>query len=84
MKTHTDLKKLDALTDEDIAKAIAADPDAAPDITTVNYPRVRGPQFLPTKTSVNIRLSNEVIQYFKKDGKGWQTRMNNFLLEKIR
>lgn len=83
MKTYTDLEKLDALTDEDIAKAIALDPDAAPDMTTVNFPRVRGPQFLPTKTLVSIRLSNEVIQHFKKDGKGWQTRLNDFLLERI-
>ncbi len=84
MGVKTDLKRLDAMTDEDIARQIAEDPDVAPDMTTVDFPRVRGSQFLPTKTSITIRLSNEVIEHFKKDGKGWQTRMNKFLLEKIR
>lgn len=84
MGIKSDLKRLDAMTDEDIARQIAENPDAAPDMTTVDFPRLRGPQILPTKTSMTIRLSDEVIEYFKKDGKGWQTRMNEFLLEKIR
>jgi len=72
------------MSDEDIALQIAANPDAAPDMSTVNFPRVRGPQILPIKTSVTIRLSNEVIEHFKKDGKGWQSRLNNFLLESLK
>ena len=84
MGIKSDLKRVDAMTDEDIALQIAANPDAAPDMSTVNFPRVRGPQILPTKTSITIRLSNEVIQYFKKDGKGWQSRINDFLLEKLK
>lgn len=84
MKTKTDWKRIDAMTDEDIARQIAEDPDVAPDMTTVNFPRVRGPQFLPTKKNVTIRLSQEVIDHFKKDGKGWQTRLNDFLLERIK
>ena len=83
MATKTDLKRLDAFTDEDIDRQIAENPDAAPDLSKVNLPRVRGSQVLPTKTSITIRLSDEVIHHFKKDGKGWQTRMNDFLLEKI-
>lgn len=82
--TKSDLKRIDAMTDEDIARQIAEDPDVAPDMTTVNFPRVRSPQFQPTKTSVTIRLSDEVIFHFKKDGKGWQTRLNDYLLEKIK
>lgn len=84
MKIRSNLKKLDFLTDDDIAKAIARDPDAAPDMTTVNFPRARGPQILPTKTLVTIRLSDQVIDHFKKGGKGWQTRLNEFLLAYIR
>ena len=83
MGIKSDLKRIDAMTDEDIARQIAEDPDVAPDMTTVNFPRVRGPQFLPTKNSITIRLSDEVIEHFRKDGKGWQSRMNEFLLEKI-
>ena len=84
MGIKSDLKRIDAMSDEDIALQIAANPDAAPDMSPVNLPRVRGQQILPTKTSVTIRLSDEVIAHFKKDGKGWQSRLNNFLLESRR
>ncbi|MCH7670964.1 MAG: BrnA antitoxin family protein [Proteobacteria bacterium] len=31
-----------------------------------------------------ICLSNEVIEYFKKDGKGRQTRINDLLVGKLK
>ena len=82
----SDLARIDAFTDEDIARQIAEDPDVAPDMSMVSeadFPRVRGSQILPTKQSVTIRLSPEVIAHFRKDGAGWQTRLNDFLLEQI-
>jgi len=39
----------------------------------------RGPQRSPTKQSVTIRYSPEVLEYFKATGAGWQTRMNDAL-----
>ena len=41
----------------------------------------RGPQQTPTKQLVSVRYSPEVLQYFKSTGAGWQTRMNDALLE---
>ena len=41
----------------------------------------RGPQQAPTKQLVSVRYSPEVLQYFKATGAGWQTRMNEALLE---
>ncbi len=41
----------------------------------------RGPQVAPTKQLVSVRYSPEVLQYFKATGSGWQTRMNDALLE---
>ena len=41
----------------------------------------RGPQHTPTKQLVSVRYSPEVLQYFKATGAGWQTRMNDALLE---
>ena len=41
----------------------------------------RGPQTAPTKQLVSVRYSPEVLQYFKAAGSGWQTRMNEALLE---
>ncbi|MBL8548836.1 MAG: BrnA antitoxin family protein [Hyphomonadaceae bacterium] len=32
-----------------------------------------------TKEQVTLRLDKDVIEHFKKDGRGWQTRINAFL-----
>ena len=41
----------------------------------------RGPQQTPTKQLVSVRFSPEVLQYFKATGAGWQTRLNDALLD---
>ncbi len=41
--------------------------------------RVRGPQKAPLKVPVSIRLSPEIVEFFKSQGKGWQTKINNIL-----
>jgi uncharacterized protein (DUF4415 family) len=46
--------------------------------------RVRGPQKAPLKVPVSIRLSAEVVEFFKSQGKGWQTKINNILHEYMR
>ncbi|OBX09081.1 toxin-antitoxin system, antitoxin component [Gallibacterium salpingitidis] len=47
-------------------------------------PRTRGKQKSPTKQAVTIRLSPEIIEAFKAEGKGWQSRINEVLLQHIR
>jgi uncharacterized protein (DUF4415 family) len=37
---------------------------------------VRGPQKLPTKERITIRLSSKVVQSFRATGEGWQTRVD--------
>ena len=44
---------------------------------------VRGPQKTPTKVRVSLRLSREVVEYFRATGDGWQTRMDGELLELV-
>ena len=44
---------------------------------------VRGPQKAPTKVRVSLRLSREVVEYFRAMGEGWQTRMDRELLEMV-
>ena len=44
----------------------------------------RGPQKAPTKKLVSLRLSPEVVEHFKADGPGWQTRIDRTLKEAIR
>ena len=41
----------------------------------------RGPQQAPTKQLVSVRFSPEVLEYFKATGTGWQTRLNDALLD---
>jgi uncharacterized protein (DUF4415 family) len=41
--------------------------------------RGRGPQKEPTKVAVSLRLTREVVERFKADGPGWQTRMDEAL-----
>ena len=43
----------------------------------------RGSQKEPTKTKVTIRLTPRVVEHFKSQGKGWQTRMDNVLCKYI-
>jgi uncharacterized protein (DUF4415 family) len=41
--------------------------------------RVRGAQKERTKVAVSLRLTREVVERFKADGPGWQTRMDEAL-----
>ena len=68
------------------------DPDAAPDLSRDGWPekfanvavrRGRPPVARP-KVSTTIRLSQDVIDHFRADGKGWQTRIDEALREWIR
>ncbi|NIR52487.1 BrnA antitoxin family protein [candidate division KSB1 bacterium] len=46
--------------------------------------RGRGPQKEPIKVPVSIRLSPEIVEYFKSLGKGWQTKINDILRDYIK
>ena len=41
--------------------------------------RARGKQKAPRKQDIHIRLDADVIEHFKRDGRGWQTRINDSL-----
>jgi uncharacterized protein (DUF4415 family) len=45
--------------------------------------RVRGPQKKPIKKQLTIRLNQEVVEYFKLQGKGWQTKINEVLADYV-
>lgn len=75
-KGKTDWARVDALTDEDIAKAVANDPDAAPiDIDWSDTVLV-----IPAKKkAISIRVDEDVLDFFKKEGDGYQRRINAVL-----
>jgi uncharacterized protein (DUF4415 family) len=41
-----------------------------------NGPVYVGLMYRPGKTSVTIRLDSDMVEWFKAQGKGWQTKMN--------
>lgn len=42
-------------------------------------PGQRGPQVAPTKRLVSVRYSQDVLDFFKAGGAGWQSRMDDAL-----
>ena len=46
-------------------------------------PQIFGPQKLPKKVPISIRVSPETAEYFRSTGKGWQGRINEILKEYI-
>ncbi len=44
----------------------------------------RGPQKTPTKERVALRLDRNIIDHFRHDGPGWQTRINDALAELVK
>jgi uncharacterized protein (DUF4415 family) len=75
-KGKTDWARVDALTDEDIAQAVANDPDAAPiDIDWSDAVLV-----IPAKKkAISIRVDEDVLDFFKQEGDGYQRRINAVL-----
>jgi len=75
---RTDWKQVDALTDADIAKAIQDDPD------TVEADRdwFRNAMVLRPATDkepITVRLDSDMMAWFRKQGRGYQTRINAIL-----
>ncbi|MGB5092622.1 MAG: BrnA antitoxin family protein [Parvibaculum sp.] len=72
----TDWERLRNLSDEDIAKSIANDPDTVPlDLDWSDAELV-----LPSrKKAVSIRLDEDVLNFFKETGSRYQTRINEVL-----
>ncbi len=43
----------------------------------------RGPQHSPIKQRISMRLDQDIVEYFKKTGPGWQSRINETLKREI-
>jgi uncharacterized protein (DUF4415 family) len=75
-ETRSDWAKAAALTDEEIEAQIAADPDEAGMVIDWDSATIEMPQ---PKTTLNMRIDRDVLDYFRKTGKGYQTRINAIL-----
>jgi uncharacterized protein (DUF4415 family) len=93
-KSKRKARPISATAEAHIQAGIAADPDN-PEWTVQDFKRAkpfavafpalaksrrgRGPQKRPTKVAVSLRLTREVVERFKADGPGWQSRMDEAL-----
>lgn len=73
----TDWKKVDKLTDAEIERSIANDPDWA-EFENVDWSKAVL-VVPPKKKAISIRVDEDVLNYFKKQGAGYQRRMNAVL-----
>jgi len=76
-KGKTDWKRVDNLTDKEIERAVASDPDSEL-LEDFDWERVRV-VMPPKKKVVYINLDEDVIAFFKARGRGYQTRINAVL-----
>ncbi len=75
-KSQTNWARLDALKDADI------DLSDTPEITPEMFARAvvrRGLKPVSNKAQITLRLDNDVLTWFKKQGSGYQTRINSLL-----
>ena len=75
-KSQTDWKRVDALRDRKI------DFSDTPELTPEMFARAvvrRGLKPVPRKVQLTLRVDREVVEWYRKQGPGYQTRINALL-----
>ena len=75
-KSQTDWKRLKAMKDEDI------DFSDCPEVTPEMFARAvvrRGLKPVPRKTQLTLRIDGDVLDWFRQQGRGYQTQINSLL-----
>jgi uncharacterized protein (DUF4415 family) len=75
-ETRSDWARAAAMTSEEIEAQIADDPDEAGMVVDWDSATVEMPQ---PKADLHMRVDRDVLDYFRKTGKGYQTRINAIL-----
>jgi uncharacterized protein (DUF4415 family) len=73
----TDWERLDKLTDAEIEAAMARDPEWA-DFKDIDWSEAVL-VIPPKKKAISIRIDEDVLDFFKSQGSGYQRRMNAVL-----
>jgi uncharacterized DUF497 family protein/uncharacterized protein (DUF4415 family) len=74
----TDWMRVGAISDDEIEKAVKADPDAAP-ILDKEWFRTAKLVLPERKVPISLRMDREVVEWFKAHGRRYQSRMNAVL-----
>ena len=76
-KGKTDWARFDAMTDKEVEASIANDPEWA-EFKNIDWSNAV--LVIPAKKkAISIRVDEDVLDFFKKDGEGYQRRMNAVL-----
>ncbi|HXQ50951.1 MAG TPA: BrnA antitoxin family protein [Stellaceae bacterium] len=75
LKSETDWAKVDAVTRKDVERQADEDDGPLPD----GWEKTVVLGLPPGKEAVKLRIDSDVLQWFRRTGKGYQTRMNNVL-----
>lgn len=83
------MNKIDTVTDEDIAyysgetrdltKVKVLTVDEMPFIKAYQEKKSIRKMYAPRKKTVTLRIDEDILAFFKKDGRGYQTRVNSAL-----
>ena len=78
LKDETNYARLDAMTDDDIARAVESDPTMAP-IGSIDWDKASLVIPPTAKDVITLRLDHDVLEWLRSTGKGYQTRINQVL-----
>jgi uncharacterized protein (DUF4415 family) len=67
---------VDALKDEDID--LSDTPEVSPEMFARSVVR-RGLKLVPRKAQLTLRLDSDVLEWYRKQGRGYQTKINALL-----
>lgn len=73
---QTSWAKIASMTEAELEASIAADPDEAGMEMDWSKAMIGMPR---PKTMVNLRIDPHILEFFKKSGRGYQTRINAVL-----
>lgn len=74
--SQTDWQRLDAMSDEDID--LSDCPEITPELFAKAIVR-RGLPAAKNKAQVTLRIDSDVLEWFKSQGRGYQTQINTLL-----
>ena len=75
VRSQLDRARIGRWTEAEIEKMAAADPDH-PALDTAFW---QGVDRLPRKEAISIKLDDDVLAFFRRQGRGYQTRINAVL-----
>jgi uncharacterized protein (DUF4415 family) len=75
-KSETDLNRIDAMKEEDID--FSDNPEATPEMFARAVVR-RNFKVIARKKQLTLRIDSDVVDWYKLQGRGYQTRINSLL-----